>query len=91
MIAAFRSLRRTPGFSALCTLSMAISLGFASATFVVIDSVLYPYSPYPESDRLMRVIQWGDGVAGRATAADKYHALGSRRERVQRHFGRRFS
>ncbi|HZS60835.1 MAG TPA: ABC transporter permease [Gemmatimonadaceae bacterium] len=75
MMSALRSCRRTPGFSALCTLSMAISLGFAAATFAVIDSVLYPYIPYPASDRLIRVIQWGDGINGRATAADKYHAL----------------
>ena len=73
MVATLRSLRRTPGFSALCALSLAISLGFAAATFAVIDSVLYPYSPYPHSDRLMRVIQWGDGEGGRATAAEKYN------------------
>ncbi len=75
MVATLRSLRRTPGFSALCALSLAISLGFAAATFAVIDSVLYPYSPYPHSDRLMRVIQWGDGEGGRATAAEKYNTL----------------
>jgi putative ABC transport system permease protein len=59
----------------LCALSLAISLGFAAATFAVIDSVLYPYSPYSHSDRLMRVTQWGDGEGGRATAADKYKTL----------------
>jgi putative ABC transport system permease protein len=75
MIATLRSLRRTPGFSALCAMSLAISLGFATVTFAVIDSILYPYSPYPQSDRLMRVIQWGDGEGGRATADDEYNTL----------------
>jgi putative ABC transport system permease protein len=50
---ALRSLLRRPGFSVLATLTLALGLGGAAATFTLVDSVLLRPLPYREGDRLV--------------------------------------
>ena len=52
---AARQLMLNPGFTAVITLTLALSIGANSAIFSVIDAVLLKALPYPEADRLMRV------------------------------------
>ena len=52
---AIRSLRRTPAFTAIIVLTLALSIGANSAIFSVIQGVLLRPLPYPQADRLVRV------------------------------------
>src|SRR4051794_38829733 len=52
---AARSLRRSPGFTALAVLTLGLGLGAAAAIASVVDGVLLRPLPYPESDRLVVV------------------------------------
>jgi putative ABC transport system permease protein len=49
---AFRSLTRTPGFTAVVVLTLAVGIGATTAIFSVVDAVLINPLPYPTADRL---------------------------------------
>ncbi|HEY8020565.1 MAG TPA: ADOP family duplicated permease [Thermoanaerobaculia bacterium] len=50
---AARGLRRSPGFTALCVLTLAVGIGADTAVWSVLDAVLLRPLPYPRSERLM--------------------------------------
>ena len=52
---AARSLARTPGFTAVILLTLALSIGANSAIFSVIEGVLLKPLPYTDPDRIVRV------------------------------------
>ena len=52
---AMRMLAKSPGFSVVIVLTLALSIGANSAIFSVIDGVLLRPLPYPEADRIVRV------------------------------------
>ena len=52
---AFRSLRRSPAFTAAVVLTLAIGIGANAATFSVVNRVLLRPSPFSEVDRLALV------------------------------------
>ena len=52
---AIRSLLRTPGFSAVVILTLAIGIGATTAIYSVVDAVLINPLPYPTADRLQMV------------------------------------
>jgi predicted permease len=52
---AARRLVRTPGFSLVAALTIALALGLATTAFSIIDHVLIRPLPYPEADRLVLV------------------------------------
>jgi putative ABC transport system permease protein len=55
-----RGLRRTPGFTLLALLLIAVGIGANTAIFSVTKQVLISPLPYPESDRLLRVWERSD-------------------------------
>src|SRR5688500_13884863 len=52
---AVRSLLRTPGFSAVVVLTLAIGIGATTAIYSVVDAVLINPLPYPTQDRLQMI------------------------------------
>jgi predicted permease len=52
---AVRSLRRTPGFSIVVTLVLALGLGANTALFSVVSAVLLRPLPFADSNRIVRV------------------------------------
>lgn len=59
---AFRHLRRAPGFTVLCVLTLAIGIGASTAIFSAVNPILFEPLPYPHSERILAI--WDYGLGG---------------------------
>lgn len=56
---ALRGLLRTPGFTAIAALTLALGIGATTAIFSLIHAVLFRPLPYPDSQRMVYVRETG--------------------------------
>jgi putative ABC transport system permease protein len=61
---ALRMLRRTPGFTLVCVITMALAIGANSAIFSAVHGVLLKALPYPDADRIVVLGHVSDGFDG---------------------------
>src|SRR5436190_520186 len=54
---AARGLARNPGFAIAAVITLALGIGATTAVFSVVDAVLMRPLPYPDSDRLVRIVE----------------------------------
>ena len=55
---ALRSLVRTPAFTAVVVLVLALGIGANTAIFSVVDAALLKPMPIPDPDRVVRISGW---------------------------------
>lgn len=64
---AIRLLARTPGFTLICIVTIAVAIGANTAVFSLVHGVMLKPLPFPESDRLVVLGQYTDGAATLST------------------------
>ncbi len=64
-----RMLRKSPGFTAVAVVALALGIASTTAIFSVVDTVLFHPLPYPQSDRVVYVSQ-----SQRSTGTPTYDA-----------------
>jgi putative ABC transport system permease protein len=61
----FRMLRKSPGFTSVVVLTMALGIGATTAIFSVVDSTLLDSLPFPHPEQLVQIVDDLPGVGAK--------------------------
>src|SRR3982751_5129657 len=75
---AFRTLVKSPAFTFVAILTLALGIGASSAIFSVLDAVLLRPMPYPNQERLVEVSELNESGRGMAFAEPNFNDLVAR-------------
>ncbi len=83
MIAALRSLLRTPAAAFACLFTLSLGVAVSTAMYTLLDALLLRPLPYPNAERLVELepgVSWGDtiDIEGHARTTSAIGAFGKR-------------
>jgi putative ABC transport system permease protein len=75
---AFRTLVKSPAFTLIAIITLALGIGASTAIFSVLDAVLLRPLPYPNQERLVEVSELNEAGRGMPFAEPNFNDLGTR-------------
>jgi predicted permease len=75
---AARRLRRTPGFTMVCVLTLALGIGGGTAIFGAVYPVLFQPFPYPDAGRIVHLSDYGSAGQPIEVTYGTFHELALR-------------
>ncbi len=75
---AARRLRNSPGFTAVCTVTLALGVGAATAIFSAVNPILFEPLPYPRGERILAISDVGNGGSPLDVTFGTYRELAQR-------------
>lgn len=72
---AYRSLRRSPLFVVVATLTLGIGIGLTTTMLSLLDAIRHPYVPYRNPEQLFSVTAFGGGTSGQVGEYEKRWAM----------------
>src|SRR4051812_28270660 len=74
-----RLLRKSPGFTAVTVLTLALGIGSSTAIFSAVDPILFVALPYPGADRILAIApRQDDGTTAQLLAFGNVREIGER-------------
>jgi putative ABC transport system permease protein len=80
---AFRTFRRSPGFTVTAVAALALGIGANAAIFSVVDTVLLKPLPFPNADRIVILMNSSPQGNGPAASVPKYNVWRSQTQALQ--------